>query len=666
MIRDIYNMRHFRFSTWKLLAGLLLAGCTASDETLLPGTGNEGGEENLVRICAIGGMPEGGPETRLVYEEDETQAPVGLNITWKDPSNGEREQFVATQGTDLQTPYLFTLHTLESDAHNASFETAVSPDALKEGNTFYAFYPVPAETELCAMSFPLDLTEQTGKLDDLPTYMYAPAKYTEAGADEQKLNFEFKHLTAVVRLTLRFENDYLTEIKDVRFTANDLHRKATVNVTQGNVTYAYDPSETEVINSGDGILRPQKNEDDKMEIVVYFCLLPGTYEDVSVATFNSAYEQRFYSTTNLATKTLQAGMMYSATINMTEDTYNITFQDPNTVGGGTLQYAGAEVTMTSKDKPEDGSIRGTIETNGTWRFDADNPTNKAMLNKIFREGNTVVITIAGATLTRASASYEHVVTAEEVANHTLTLPDLNKGDIEITYPDHLLIIGGSTWAGSALEKASPLVKYDSTKPWLYTYIGWIDVAEEGFKFLTETKWAGSDNNIVEYRCATNIDSAGKGKLRVNGADDKFKLPANYTSGNYRITCDLQEMTVQVEMIGYQEAHLKHTVLYLVGDATPGDWTVKYATPIYANQENPYLLEGVVYLTAGEFKICINPYCDDANSSIGSWNQYFYYNAGDGTMSDDGTGDRKWTITESGYYKFTIDMRDLSIQYVKQE
>lgn len=675
MIRDIYNMRHFRFSTWKLLAGLLLAGCTASDETLLPGTGNEGGEEeNLVRICAIGGMPEGGPETRLVYTEDKAQDPVGLNITWKDPNNGEREKFVATQGEETQTPYLFTLYELDnSNKHNASFETAVLPDALTDGNTFYAFYPVPAATELSATSFPIDLTEQTGKLDDLPTYMYATTKYTET---EQKLNFEFKHLTAVVRLTLKFDNDYLTEIKDVRFLAKNLHRKAMVDVTQEKVKYeAYDSSETEVINSGDGILYTQSNSDNKKEIVVYFCLLPGEYEDVSVVTFSSTYGERFYSDTQLQTKNLEAGKVYSATINMKKDKkYTLEIK------GAPEQYAGAEITITSKDDPDAGSIRGRIGEDGSWTYKIEEETetnkdevSKALqtLHKILREGNTVVINIEGATLTRASTSDKHVVTAEEAKSHILNLSELTEQNV--TYPKRLFIIGGSTWVGWTMENASLLVQYDSEKPWLYTYTGWIKAGTgdtDGFKFLTELRWAGPTNNVVEYRCAKDIDATtGEGMLRANGDDVKFTLPSGYESGNYRITCDLRNMTVKIEKItieGYENLQLKHSVLFLLGYAVSGDWSVKNAVPIYADKETPYLFEGEVYLTATgdkDFRICVNPYCDDTNNTLSPWSQFFYWKDSNGNMTETNTN-TNWTITESGYYKFTIDMRDLSIKYEK--
>ena len=221
----------------------------------------------------------------------------------------------------------------------------------------------------------------------------------------------------------------------------------------------------------------------------------------------------------------------------------------------------------------------------------------------------------------------------------------------------LMLVGGNWvgWGNDALKKALPLLQ-NANDPAIYTYTGYFETGET-FKFITEASWSG-----LEYRCAQNFDGNGYGKMRRGGTDDKFYITGD--NGNYKITCNLRDLTIRAERMSYQDEKLRHAVLYMVGSATPGGWEMSDATPLYQDANDPWKYRANVYLTAdGEFKIPINKHLN--------FDQYTYYKHNDqephrilGALTTDSfyPGDSKWTVPVSGNYEVLINIATGTISY----
>lgn len=210
--------------------------------------------------------------------------------------------------------------------------------------------------------------------------------------------------------------------------------------------------------------------------------------------------------------------------------------------------------------------------------------------------------------------------------------------------DRLLVVGDATWGGWSLDRTSVMLQ-QAGEPDVFRYTGWLE-ADKEFKFLTEAQW-----DRTEYRNAsTDPYILGDGQLIVcngNDNDNKFKVRE---SANYDIVCNLANMTVSVNKAGYQTRPIKHDVLFLVGDATPGGWALGQSLPLAVDAKDPFLFSAKVYLSPGIFKIATNCYADYNEQ------KFYFRDASDaGRISEDGTDDRQWTISNEGYYNVTVSL-----------
>ena len=238
---------------------------------------------------------------------------------------------------------------------------------------------------------------------------------------------------------------------------------------------------------------------------------------------------------------------------------------------------------------------------------------------------------------------------------------VNLEDNSISYTkkdiDRVYIVGEAVFSGW-LTDDSPMMNVESSN--VFSYTGWFKQDEE-FKLILER--ALNDNGIQIQNGAgeTAYIENGSGTLKFTVArmeDSKFKLEE---SGNYKLTCDLNTMAITAEKIAYQETEIHYSALYLVGTATPDnevaeDFPTK-AVKLDSNGDNTYSAANID-LNAGVFKILT------ANDR-GWWTTHYFRDADDATkISEDGTEDRKWEITEAGKYNITVNMSDMTISIVK--
>ena len=193
---------------------------------------------------------------------------------------------------------------------------------------------------------------------------------------------------------------------------------------------------------------------------------------------------------------------------------------------------------------------------------------------------------------------------------------------------------------------------------VFSCIGYLK-ADEEFKFLSDRDW-GTNN---EYRNATN-DPYSVEFLNQGGDDWKFKVKE---SANYHIVCDLNCMTVKVTKAEYQDNPIRFNALYMVGNATPGGWSIPKGTAMnWGGEADPFKFTWTGDLTEGEFKYDTNIYNDGWD---GPW---LFAGVDDEGNIDytkivaDGTNDRKWKIAEAGTYDINVDLLKGSISITKSQ
>lgn len=222
--------------------------------------------------------------------------------------------------------------------------------------------------------------------------------------------------------------------------------------------------------------------------------------------------------------------------------------------------------------------------------------------------------------------------------------------------DHLNIIGSATPGGwSVLDGILMPPVADGEN--VFSCIGYLK-ADEEFKFTCGKDFSDSNK---EYRNAST-DPYEISNLIQGGNDYKFKVKE---SANYKVVCDLNDMTVSVTKAEYQENPIRFNALFMVGNATSGGWNIVDGTRLeWGGESEPFKFTWTGELNEGEFKI-------DSNSYNGDWAGPWFF-AGldeDGNIDyskiiADGTGDRKWQIAESGRYNVDIDLLKGSIAITK--
>lgn len=216
--------------------------------------------------------------------------------------------------------------------------------------------------------------------------------------------------------------------------------------------------------------------------------------------------------------------------------------------------------------------------------------------------------------------------------------------------DRLLIVGPAVWGGWTI--ANSTVMFNSPDaPDVFKVTAHLNGSQE-FKFLTTTDWGG-----LEYRAGdagVTLQPGETGTLVSSDettADNKFFVSE---SANYDIVCDLQQKTVVVSKSAYQTNNIDRTGLWLIGGATPGNWSISDGVALTQDSNDPMKFSGTADLVAGDFKIAIN------NQT--NYEQTFYQRdvTDAGKMVLGGGDDNKWEITDPGTYRVSVDVLAMTI------
>ena len=215
--------------------------------------------------------------------------------------------------------------------------------------------------------------------------------------------------------------------------------------------------------------------------------------------------------------------------------------------------------------------------------------------------------------------------------------------------ERLLIVGEGVWGGWSIDNSIVMMN-DAEHPDVFTATVNLK-AESEFKFLTETWWGA-----LEYRAGDSKVTLSDGVVSAlvssddNSKDNKFVVSE---TANYDIVCDLTAETIVVKKAGYQTSPLKHTALWMVGSATPGEWSIGEGTMLVPTVDNPTVFKATVNLVEGEMKIAVN-------NQTGFGQTFYLRDTTDDTKMVFGGDDNKWNIAKAGQYDVEADVKDLTI------
>ena len=287
--------------TW-ILGGLMAMAITActSDE-LMERSEQHPTEGEVVIVTAY--APGGNTDSRVAFTEytDEGKSD-NYTLSWVDTDN-----FSMIKGEECQT---FT-----KVEEKENMFSGILPSGT--GNYYYAVYPALEEEEEATLTeantVPFDLSTQTGELAANKTYMYA------SSADGQA--FSFSHCTAILKATFSFlELPEDATIEQIKVTTPDAYKvNGTIDLSNGtltgptengrnDITITIPPVEEEPVSQAEG------------EEAYYIYLPPMPDNVVKKLTFQVTTSVGVYTGTISRNGAIVAGMLYTATVVLTENT----------------------------------------------------------------------------------------------------------------------------------------------------------------------------------------------------------------------------------------------------------------------------------------------------------------------------------------------------------
>lgn len=297
----------------------ILAVCMAALTITTIGCNNDEPTENLsTDKFTINASIKSGADTRLLFKDEKTS----LKLNWRTKATSVNNStyddcFVVFTEENNQTPVLFTIASVDADAHNATFtpESSFLPTA---GKRLYAYFKNHGKLsgENNPTAIPLDLTNQFGNPDSLSASHFSMyASGITDGTDNIK--FAFQHVNAIIKLVLTFSDanagDY---VYNVGLSSPDIHQKATLNITNGVMTYL--DSDKGDVRTYDSYYASRNLLNANKATTVWLSVFPENLTNVKVVA--KSRDGSIIYEGSLDDCNLVAGRMYTATATLTKKT----------------------------------------------------------------------------------------------------------------------------------------------------------------------------------------------------------------------------------------------------------------------------------------------------------------------------------------------------------
>ena len=180
-----------------------------------------------------------------------------------------------------------------------------------------------------------------------------------------------------------------------------------------------------------------------------------------------------------------------------------------------------------------------------------------------------------------------------------------------------------------------------------------------FKLLTTNSYG---NLEIGAKPGSTFDKDGWIDLAMGTNDEGYEYINFANTGNvdWIVTVDLDNLRLRMQRTAGSASAWPS--FYLIGDATPGGWTIEDGVPMLQQGtygDAKYRYTAVADLVPGEFKI--------SKYLSANWDadNFLYRDPADETKFIWGTStteDTKWTIEEAGTYSITIDLKYYNYPY----
>ncbi len=228
----------------------------------------------------------------------------------------------------------------------------------------------------------------------------------------------------------------------------------------------------------------------------------------------------------------------------------------------------------------------------------------------------------------------------------------------------LYMIGDATPGGWSMDDATAFTVSDSNR---YIFFWEGELVEGNMKACLEPDGTFSCPFIRPSSPACEISSQGvvaPDFVYTTNPDDQWHVTE---AGTYRITFDLENWTISVVAVNKGDdevAPLETTTLYMIGDATPGGWSMDDLTAMTMDSDNRYVFTWEGQLKTGDMKACLQP--------DGTFSCPFVRPSSDGCLIGESgvaapdfiytTGpDNKWKVAKDGRYKITFNLKNWTIE-----
>lgn len=282
------------------VAGLMMLASCNNDDVLQNDVITD--EGRLVTVTTT--FPGETPDSRVVLTEENPDTDSRkIKVEWEE--SGETFSVMTATSEASQT---FT----QTEGNN--FEGTLT-DGWSQ--PYYAFYPATDATSAAEVAY--DLSTQKGTLEGMTNYMYAVN--TTDGKE-----YNFKHLTAIVKFTLNLPDNYTPT--SLSLVSDRLLAKGTMNLTGENMTYTNELSAHSIT-----VTNPTVSDG---KIVLYLNVLPMAASADSENTLHIRTHDgtKGYSGSIATSKEIKAGKFYTATVDVNTHDY-----DYNSTTGYTVHSA---------------------------------------------------------------------------------------------------------------------------------------------------------------------------------------------------------------------------------------------------------------------------------------------------------------------------------------
>ena len=260
----------------------------------------------------------------------------------------------------------------------------------------------------------------------------------------------------------------------------------------------------------------------------------------------------------------------------------------------------------------------------------------------------------------------------DLRNWTMSTEYLGENDAPVIEPieaEAVYMLGDATPNGWDNNNPTELVKKSQ---YIFEYEGELKAGEMK-ACLEKGSWDVPFIRPSSADCKINKSGVESGDfVFTTGPDNKWRVEE---AGVYRLTLDLEHWTITAQFIKEIEVStdaIETETLFMIGDATPGGWSMDDASKFTRSTTNKYIFTWEGELVTGAMKACLvqdgtfscpflHPTVADTSiSSAGVAAPGFDFYAGD--------PDNKWKVTEAGKYLITFDLqkRTITAKFITDE